>query len=96
MGVQNPNGRLLNTPKLCFQINMKILIYILILLPSLCLSQTVDTLRVKMYKTDTSKNPYLTKIYISKIDSLGEVIYTEWNGIIIEEINKRKTKRKNK
>ena len=95
MVIQNPNGRLLNIQKLCL-VNMNILIYILLLLPSLCLSQTVDTLRVKMYKTDTSKHPYLTKIYISKIDSLGDVIYAEWNGIILEEINKRKTKRKNK
>jgi len=95
MVIQNPNGRLLNIQKLCL-VNMNILIYILLLLPSLCLSQTVDTLRVKMYKTDTSKHPYLTKIYISKIDSLGDLIYTEWNGIILEEINKRKTKRKNK
>lgn len=68
---------------------MKLLKYIAFLIPSISFAQKVDTIKVKKYKTDTSKVPYEILMYIS-IDTAGETIYRRWYGTPGESKTKNK------
>jgi len=65
----------------------------LLMFPSLCASQNVDTIKVHLYSSDTATKPYRTMIYISK-DTTRETIYRLSNKRSPKE--NRIIKRKNK
>jgi len=58
-------------------------------------SQKADTLRIRMYSSDTTTKSYKTLIYVGK-DTIGETIYRIWNKPINEEkkVVKRKKRKK--
>lgn len=68
---------------------------VLLMFPALAFSQKVDTLRIRMYSSDTATKSYKTLIYVGK-DTIGETIYRIWNKPTIEEkkVVKRKKRKK--
>jgi len=50
------------------------LIFCLLVIPSFLFAQRIDTLKIRMYKSDTAKTHYRVSCYIAK-DTVGGIIY---------------------